>query len=339
MNDDADNDLGRILSDEGAICCLRFPFTGLIDSVTAEEIYPERKSYLEFLFEEFMAEELGRQTYRTFEALGFKIMRAPSLLDSPSPVFLDGQRPCRHTSWESAAAAAFAQAPIESFGSLQELPTVTLRSRLSSPMETNRERFTAVLQGFLEDNPDMRQRCVGFQLLGGVNGEIEFHNLVWPSSRYGRTVGQDLADCWDGMRRLPYSDEVLAKAISYLAAVWMSIHSQDDRLESELRLGGDGGITIEMCLEGGQDAASACKAADLLFAVRQDIGALVKPEYSSQLDDIFWLLRNEIRPQHLFDFDRFVPVFGAQLVPHQFVLRKRQHILFSPVRLARFGVL
>lgn len=138
---------------------------------------------------------------------------------------------------------------------------------------------------------------------------------------------------WNGMRKLPYTNLHIARAIaSYLALK-----------ESDLlTLHGPGTIGIEFSGAGARGRAIVSTKL-LTGAVRPDIFDLLKSEEGekirmSSISMADELLRRIIVPSKLFDFRKLVDMFADEVIPSQASIRLYgDMIIFSPYQIDVLG--
>lgn len=335
-----DPELDKWLAD--AFGSIRFPYRGPLDTIPETAIYPVRKSRLEVLFDGFLADEnlrhihdqLATQNVRTFVMPDFRA-------SGYAPSFVGDKIPPLHDSWAPERTVRWMRPPAEVFPRRENPPEIVLAvaPEMLKSTEPRRlqEQFAATIRAFVAAQPNPRAGFVDFHLrLSGSAAPLD--NCVCRESGLGRTVRQDLEDCWDGMRIFPYPDAVLCDAVAYLAAAWAQVHGGGKSLYQSLEdLLGDN-LLIEFGLaDRAQHAVAPVPPQELVAALREDLLDFLKPEFHSWRTQPAHLCLHVNQPQRLFDFGRFMTVFGCRCVPGQFLVRQRPVVLFSPAGIERLA--
>jgi hypothetical protein len=321
---------------------IRFPYRGPATDIPESAIYPARKSRLEVLFDGFITEENLRKEHANLKAMGLRIIRPPETEQPrPAPAFVGDYAPPAHGSWTQSKLMAWLRPPPENFRRQDSPPELTLEvtaNALKSPdSRTLQRQLAACIQQFIATQKNARMGFVNFHLQ--LDSKTWLDDCVHPDSRLRRTVKQDLADCWDGMRCFPYDDTVISNALAYLAMAWARIHGCRQSLHQIVQdfLGPDELLAEFGLAVGGQHAIAPVPKTEFIAALRDDLLDLLKPEFHNFRTAPSKLLHQVTEPRRLFDLDRFVTLFGYRLVPGQFLFRQRNVVFFSPAEIQRLG--
>lgn len=321
---------------------IRFRYRGPLGEIPESAIYPNRKSRLEVLFDGFTTEQKLRESQARLRALGMQIIPPPdAATPRPAAAFVGEQAPPVHPSWAASRTVAWSRPPAETFRRQDHPPEVLLEARSDALKDGNpralQRQLAARIQEFMASHPNARAGFVNFRLCLSDSGTCLDH-CAHPESRLRRTVGQDLADCWDGMRVFPYPDWLLCNALAYLATSWLKVHGAGLSLYQTTQALLGTNLFIEFGLAiGGQHATVAVPEEEFITALRSDLPDLLKPELHDRKTKPDLLLHEVLEPARLFDFERFVELFGYRLVPGQFLMRQREVVLFSPTGIDRLG--
>ncbi len=318
---------------------IRFPYSATTSSIPRAAIYPDRRSRLEVLFDGFLSEERKRQANKAYERMGLGLVEIPAderLGKAPS--FRTGGPPPVHPSWSDEKLAGWAH-PEEEFRRVDQPARLGLEFEptaleTAEPAELAAEQ-ARVVEAYLSEHPDARLGPLDVEVALAGSGEL-LTGRRHPDSREREppTVGDDLAYCWDGMRRLPYSDRDLAQGLAFLATIWACVHGGGRTIYALHQ----SGTLLELGLaRGGQHGHAFVETPELKAALRSDLPELLLPERLGAIDKPTLLLHEVNQPQRLFDLDRLVSLFARRIVPGQFVMRRTKVILFSPARLERLG--
>jgi hypothetical protein len=152
------------------------------------------------------------------------------------------------------------------------------------------------------------------------------------------SLSQAFQRVWDGMARLPFTDEQLVAALAQTTALAIAYEQSghDRRATAE---GFDQGFKIELA-GGGENvhAFAWANEAALRKAVRDDFpDLLAESERENVLALTFNVVISARNPRLLFDFDRLTDLFARQLIPTEVALDADNPTFFSPARLDVLG--
>jgi hypothetical protein len=313
-----------------------FPYTGRVQRPKVHEIYPDRKSHLEILLDQyFMIERLREGDLRVEEQVArglWSVHRADTRERwSPDLVVAGGPSPLR--SWDNAELQPWLSPEKERYSLAQSDLVVDI------PLTPHAVISTSSLESLRRD---IKKRVSALE-------SMRQHLVVWKinlddNAVLSEQMSDAVARLWDGLRVLPYDMEDLAEAVANCILLALVARSTNPANIRDLWLHAASvcfGDSIEV--EFGSDDSSYARAyvgrASLLGAVRDDIGNFLTPEYSAELRaDMVGLLQAVQDPNRLFEFDRLANVFARQIVPTQVLIRGGSAIFYSPARLDAFGL-
>lgn len=301
---------------------IRFPFKGPFSGIAEDEVYPIRKSHLEYLLERYFQFE---KLYTAEQVLknnpdmyGPQINKEPIEWNGEPSAFRSGKLPTLHKSWPPKSGTAWIHPPPEVFSTA---PSQPFRIKLFS-LESGTEPRTYYHNQFFDlfqRNSNARKLCVRFEF------EEEGHlGLI-----------KQLELIWDGMRRFPYTD--LQVAIALTNRILLATDGAKHKLFGETTL-------VELGSDEGSYTFAHCALDSLRGAFRQDLQELViESEWGRIEDNPSEALGILIDPKRLFCFEPFIQLFAEQIIPTQARLTwgeegKDYCFVFSPVRVVRFGL-
>ena len=320
-----------------------FPYSGPIADVPERLIYPERKSALELLLDEFFTREALAARQREWRAAGFDVMdaeRAKTIsyeidLDSlglredvlslihlqresrNAEVFVGGVAPPPHPSWNDAERVDPWLATVaEPFHGTFTEQSCLLRVGRAADLEQLRLTCTARAAEALASGEASRGRTLSWRIVNAAGTEIRAPRVGGKRPDPKRaTAGAWLDLAWDGMRALPYSDEELAVALGRIGAgvVWIA-----RRKSPWLDLAAT--LKIELVTQTGGDAVAPLPEAAFREALRDDLEAILAPKWKYLAREPRHLLLVVGLPELLFDFDRWRRLFAAHLIPSQVLM-------------------
>jgi hypothetical protein len=305
-----------------------FPHTGELPTVSHEMIYPSRKSELEILLDQFfMNEQLitgTRNAMANLTNLRVLTLEPPGvfgdsdlLRESPPPL-LDSWKDVVLKPWIAPDAETFHDSYTQ-FAMEIDDDRATTAAQLG---DVTREKVTGLLSG----TPSIRAKSLRFTLKSDERLSLPF-----------------LERLWDGLRRLPFTDDEIA------AGMGNAMVLSDSRRRNPDRKGLDWDAEAEVCfgdvisVEFGPDDGSYARAfvnrQQLLSAVRVDIADYLNVAYKAQvLGNITGLLQAVFVPNRLFEYRKLAHLFATQLAPIQVLTRDDYAIYYSPARLTKFGL-
>ena len=299
-----------------------FPTGSQVATPEREQIYP-RQSSLETLLQQFVMNEqliVGTEAARPF-------MREETTVYMRDEDGFDGDviraEIQAAPSWDPDRITSWLSPPAERF----DAAYTTLQWRV--PLR-GQELTDRVLEG-MGSTPNARMQLVKFAVDA-------------PTEREAMAVGAVLEKFWDGVRRLPYSDDDIAAGLGTVVASYLRAKEMggffDDAGHPTVDLFGESMI-IEFGAEDGSYARGFVSFAGLRDALREDLPTYVLDQWKPQIvGNVFGTLQVLRRPRLLFDFDRFARLFVREIVPSQVLTRagEKQAIFYSPARLTRFGL-
>jgi hypothetical protein len=323
-NFEAIYDLDRIL----------FPSNGPTPTIPLTRIYPERKSALEILLDQFFMNE--RLIEGTKEMEQFPAFRdAPHVVIPKSagwssefcqhaPPVLDSWMPDRIRQWLESEKELFSRVSTESAVTVELSPDF-------APLQIRSVVKSAVLQALSRD-PLLRAHLVRWEIRADAS-----------ASRVS-DITAALERLWDGVRILAYSGEQVADSIGQCVALWVAIGNKDANWVHVQEEAADACFAKSTRVEFGSEDGSYSKgfaSRDLLLtAVRSDIERYLDPALASLvLGNLTGLLQAIQDPRRLFEFSSLADVFVRQLAPSQVLFRDDSvAIFYSPARVDCFGL-
>lgn len=312
-----------------------FPYTGQISSVKEDEIFPKRKSQLEILLDQYFMNELMIENEKNIP-VGITVHTIPEIKEKCSKeLLLNGTAPPKLNSWNDSHIESWLVQSNEKY--LNALGDETWEMTLDFNKDIGsikNETFDYLTMQF-RNNPNVRDRLLNWSIT--VIGEQ-------PRDPIKNRVESYTKRLWDGLRKLPYDDEDIAKGLancfmlaSYLLKQGRVMQVDWAKVTSEC-FGKT--IEIEFGSDDGSYSRSFASKSNLLAAVRDDIYEYLDPKWKPQLENnIIGLLQAIWSPSMLFDFDKLAKLFAHEIVPVQVILRSEGVALFfSPARLDSFGL-
>ena len=158
-------------------------------------------------------------------------------------------------------------------------------------------------------------------------------------------LDQSLQRVWDGMRRLPYAAEQIARAMAN--AVWLASDgvgwwqvaagkSPAAVLAERLK---EDWIMIELGSDSDSYSRAVAPSRALRRALRSDLDGVLNTSGQALNGDLRYLLQVVREPQFLFDAEHFVDVLAEYLIPSQALLASAgSPVLYSPREIKILGL-
>lgn len=302
-----------------------FPHNGSGFELSEKDVYPARKSPLEERLDEFFTEELmlGNQEFLRERARAWKM----SWLHFERPGSSRWLRPGAgaHESWRSLAEGWSAYVR-EEYGDPRERTAARLPVAPEEPLG-RREELQAVVRHLLDESPGARREAIDWKIVPTPPG-------VPP--RWVDFVERAVRRTWDGVRRLPFTDDQVAESVAMTVVLACADVSEAPSFSardfSKLL-----GPVLHMELANARDVTARGAMAESTYqhALRPDLEDVIVPEL---LHRPRHQLRQVLAPAHLFRFDRLVDAFARELIPTQVLVQSHDlAVFFSPARTAVIG--
>jgi hypothetical protein len=315
-----------------------FPPTKTVSYPKSNEIYPDRKSNLEKLLDQWIMLERLKAGSDAFEQIvGGNITKLTVKPENyPEEVIL-AMEINNHSSWnsilndwlptkrESFFAVKQAKAEIQ-----VELNEDDLKKQGFFP---SRDCLVENLRQQFENNKDIRTNLANFQC------------SVIGNKIYGIKIdSKPIEMLWDGLRNHPYSNQEVAEGIANCVALQILMQADEYRqthnLEAVANYIFGETVEIEFGSEDGSYSRAFVSKKDLLAAVRPDLEKFLKTEYKKVLSskNIAGLLQLIPYPNLLFEFQKLAHLFATQISPLQVLTRSRLAIFYTPAQLDKLGL-
>lgn len=311
-----------------------FPFTGPIDKPPQSLIYPQRKSHLEILLDQFfMTEEMLKNEQAMREINSFRIIQFPSRQRQYQPELVRNGLPPRLASWDQVKLALWNQVTSESFSAGQTSERLVLSIRFNNNPLEHMVSFNQQIRAHLTSAPSTRQTLLSWVM--------DDSSLQPEDSRQISAVLQRL---WDGLRLLPYSNDQIAEGMACCAAlalVWKKFRPEEreDMWRVICQQLFPDTMEIEFGSKDGSYSRAYVSQSAVLAAVRDDIEKFLNPRFTADLvHSATGLLQAIWAPDRLFEYDRLSNLFAIRIAPVQVWMRQGSAIFYSAARLNSLGL-
>ncbi|MBM3526287.1 MAG: FRG domain-containing protein, partial [Alphaproteobacteria bacterium] len=310
-----------------------FPYRGYPAYPTRGDVYPDRKSQLEILLDQFFDNERKLEAEPRMRAMFEQIARS-----NPNAFWVEVEQPAEGYVTEYLRPGGIAPDP-----SWKDL-TAWLRLADERHAEVMRRAVPLAIDLTLP-GPELAARLAnGVRRALQRDASLRRHAVTWrieasSGSPHRPSLEKGLATLWDGLRSLPFDDAEIAQALGNWVALYglgfderRDPHAQATICDQVI------GPAIEIAF-GAPDGSSSvgyAARADLKAALRADLAAHLVDKAVARMDDLTFTLQVVSAPRLLFDFRKLAAIFATQVVPTQLI--RSPPYFFHPARLSELGV-
>jgi hypothetical protein len=313
---------------------IEFRHTSIDLGVLRHEIYPERKTNLEILLDQYFDNENALEVSEDLEARFSNVGRwQDPALESASKYFQAGA-PEPLPSWSRPERERWWQIQPESFIAPRNAPVRVIRAHFALEPAALQAEVERQIESALQD-VTLRNHPVVWR----VESTGEPSGVTDPAA-FADALSLKVERLWDGLRRLPTADEDIAYAIGVCVALYVPLAIECCDLVSTCRRLFPDAIRVGFTAYDGASAQSCASAATLISALRPDLAQLwserVGKEDRANIEKIMLMCP---WPDRLFNLTALARCFARQCAPIQVLRYARDLVVFySPVQLQFFGV-
>lgn len=314
---------------------IEFPWSGYPSFPPKSRIYPEHRSALEQLLENYFEDERRWLNYQKYE----KEQREREL-SGQSPLFMNliiRANECGEdqfdapfeelSSWSEDTLQPWLNVPVENFYEVVGVrQLITLREGLNVPSPCNQLAYGMSMA--MRSDTSLRLRAVQWDLRG------------LPEAVDRDRLEELVREAWNGMRRLPYTDEDIAIACSSL----LELCAQPGCLSSDSRkillafsAWHSDVMEVEFGSKGDSGSRGYCSKESLVQSINNEWAQNCILSASGSRVDPVAALKYCYLPRKMLDFSTFTKIFGRELIPSQ-LIRNRKLIHFNPAKIDIFGL-
>lgn len=311
-----------------------FPNAHVFPNVRRGDVYPERKSHLEILLDQYFMNEHMIEAERYWNPQGVTTVTIEASKDGCDPDVFPNGLP-EHASWSEALLRPWLELSPEQFG--RAWTAIDFRIEVREPQETAlvARRIVEQLLHDLFPIPGIRGKLVGWRI------EVIGDDTLPPD--FSPRLVPRLARLWDGLRRLPFSDEDLCTGLGMCVAFAIALRGDFRDPDSRHWEGAAGHcladpLEVEFGAADGSYSRGYVSAAGLATAIRPDILTYVSDSWRQIAENPRGILQTSWSAKKTFDFRLLTPLFAREVAPFQ-VLARDSAVFYSPARLVSLGLL
>lgn len=305
-----------------------FPYKEKFAKISTNQIYPEHKSSLEILLDNYF---LNEKFVKFWDTLRKQLPQLPITNLPKQNIFHFIRSGTTHDeSWQNEIIEKWMQPKTEEWQDIKLAKSITLHVFSIKSNARNIVDLKMQLDEYMQVNRDARSNLLTF----GV------HRIKRPINK--KLKAKIEAGCqliWDGLRNLPYTDTQVSTCIARY--IMMQLVHQKEATSGYFAIIPHG-IDISMAMgDGSYTKASVC-GYKLLASVRDNVDQIIVKKRKEELrNNPVALLQCVNEPQYLFKFDLLCDLFIEDIIPTQVIHRdgyRLTPVYFNPAYLTVLGL-
>lgn len=306
-----------------------FPFNATFEKITSGNIYPKEKSALETHLDYFFTSEYRSNNMdRIVKWLGEdKVRHIPK-----HEIFDYITTSCNpHYSWRRQYTNDWHITVLEHWENIANNGGLLISLPYSSISKQKVSTITEVIEKMFNDNLNCRDLISKITI---QRVKLPFSKRMYVQINRGATL------IWNGMRKLPYTNNEIALALGRFVVMMYFDNEYDDNREYKPLMGRT--VYIGLASVDGSNTKSYVSGLNALESKRRNILKYVNDEFRNICSNNPVALTQLInRPSYLFTFEGFRKLFVLDVIPSQTVLTINDDnpiIYFNPVIIEVFGL-
>lgn len=297
-----------------------FPQNKTPVSFNRQELYPNQESQLELLLRQFFMHESMLKNHST-------------MLDILQDAFIckfEGELPNASalireldiiTSWDDINLKQWIEISNEKYDGYSQPINIQLPDEKLPTKDFVSEIAQKIIKQ-MERQRRLRQSMIDWKLIADYS------------------LSPDLASClrtlWNGVRLLPYSDELVAESLAnmILMSRWLGPSGISER-DFESHFGS--AHEIEIASSDGSYSRSLVSDSAVMGSIRTDFLSFTNLDKGKELSptNLYQIIND---PRKIFEYDKLCDWFVSQVIPCQVLTRQKNAVFFSPARLSVMGL-
>jgi hypothetical protein len=316
-----------------------FPHKAARSKIDRTSIYPAHKSHLELLLDEYFSNERALDGIEKCRELG--LYNSTVVVDlglGDVSAFRGGELPPRLQSWNDNATNLWRMEPDERLSDTRSRSSIRIKLKEQEPPLDLAIRIRRQVIRAIRRKPDLRCRSIQWSIKHANGSALTIDDEDQEPFEDGSLPQIVCSDrvvmLWNGLRRLPVSDEQLASSIANYISLALHGRNAISTLFGKT-------VGVEFSAGAGRNVGYVSDE-DLLRFMRSDLYEFLQPEERQAMTDSDSRLEVAMSllfdPSRLFEFSGFADLFVRQIIPTQLTIRlDGDMFVFSPGRIERFG--
>jgi hypothetical protein len=304
-----------------------FPYIGEYRDVDKNKIYPVEKSHLEQLIDEYLTRQKIAVRLSDLEKSGFFQKTIECQYDGIPNAFITGELPLIHQSWKNEIQKVWQIEPDENYTEIHTDQTFNFIFKDDDNPHQCAERIIQGVTKLFDEDKDIRKKSISWDFSDEQCSQFEIDYFDVEKDEERPIICGDLvALIWNGVRRLPYTNEQIAHCISN----YICLEKYGQKYFGEITY-------LELSSNDIRTKGFATEET-LIKCVRADYRELASDLEKGFLKSSSDMMSAVPFPSRLFEFSRFTDLFVRQIIPSQMYCElDGTTIIYSPVRVNRFG--
>lgn len=300
-----------------------FPFSEPYKDILIENVYPERKSELEILLDQYFNAEKKLEGLCRFK----KIIEENNILHHvlPSLEFdhlLNDKTP--HSSWQTTMFEEWVFKVNEEWQDRLDANTLEIHFDFKKPINCQIQEIVKELSSAFSSKSI------------GRNSPLTFEIIAKPklTKKLSKIVSNSCSRIWDGTRNLPFSNNEIQNII----AKYVCLEIYENKFDKTPSLTEEELISLELTNEYGSITRCYASPSKIVSSFRNDIKDILVDKLSDNMSSEILLHINE--PNILFDFNLLIELFKDELIVYQVLYNsenKNPVIFYTPTQITIMG--
>lgn len=300
-----------------------FPFEEPYLDLNEKDIYPERKSELEILLDQYFNSEKRIQGQRRLQNFVQELNIPVTRIHTPDNDKLLKQTAAHH-SWGSSDAKKWNYMITEAFREKKSQIKLNLFFDGKLDKEKQIQTIENQLMDYFVSNKVSRSDLIHFE----IQGEPKLKTTL------ARTINRSCCRIWDGTRNLPYTDG----EISSIIAKYIFLEINEDKYDDTPSISGEEIITLELTNEYGSFTRTHASASLITASFRNDLHEILCDELRENITHEILLRLNNANI--VFDFEKLLELFKQEVICYQVLYNSENEnpvIFYTPMLIKEIG--
>lgn len=300
-----------------------FPFNKSFNEIKTENVYPQKKSELEILLDQYFNTEKRREGQESFNKL---ITKTGSLHVELPPLNFTHllKNNIIHNSWQTALFKKWMFKVDEEWSNPKNINNLIIHFNFKKPINEQIQEIIKELSVHFNNQEIKRGSTLKFEIIAKPK----------LSKKLSRIISNSCSRIWDGTRNLPFSD----KEIQKILAKYICFEIYENKFDKTPSLTKENLISLELTNEYGSITRCYVSPSKIEFSFRDDLNEIICEKLMNNLSSEILLRIN--KPDLLFDFNKLLELFKDEIIPYQVLYNSEKEkpvIFYTPTQLTIMG--